>query len=198
MTFDSSARFGAEFDQNIGADLDCASAGLHRDPVMARFIEVLLPQNEADQVLRGFYTSALHATLLSRLSELRAADGKGARRKLNPLPKWRLRRVYEFVDANIEERISLEALAHVAGVSRMYFAAQFRAATGFRPHDYLVGRRIAIAKEMLSVSGRAIVDVALSVGFQTQAHFTTVFKRVEGCTPHRWREAHNADRAMAS
>jgi AraC family transcriptional regulator len=33
----------------------------------------------------------------------------------------------------------------------------------------------------------AVVQIALTVGFQTQAHFTTVFKRFVGCTPHRWR-----------
>jgi AraC-like DNA-binding protein len=32
-----------------------------------------------------------------------------------------------------------------------------------------------------------IVEIALRVGFQTQAHFTTVFKRVTGFTPQRWR-----------
>lgn len=33
----------------------------------------------------------------------------------------------------------------------------------------------------------ALVEIALTVGFQTQAHFTTVFKRFAGCTPRRWR-----------
>jgi AraC-like DNA-binding protein len=33
------------------------------------------------------------------------------------------------------------------------------------------------------------VDVALAVGFQTQAHFSTVFKRLTGTTPARWRLA---------
>ncbi len=161
----------------------------HRDPAMARFIESLLPPDEASKVLRGFYTDALHASLLTRLAHLRGKEGEGDRRKLNPLPKWRLKRVVEFIDANIEERISLDALAQVAGMSRMYFAAQFRLATGLRPHDFLIRRRITLAKEMLSTSNRSIVDIALSVGFQTQAHFTTVFKRIEGSTPYRWREA---------
>jgi AraC family transcriptional regulator len=36
------------------------------------------------------------------------------------------------------------------------------------------------------------VDIALTVGFQTQAHFTTVFKRFVGDTPYQWRSAHLA------
>jgi AraC-like DNA-binding protein len=71
----------------------------------------------------------------------------------------------------------------------MYFAAQFRAATGVRPHEFILRRRIERAQDMLLNSGTALVEIALSVGFQTQAHFTTVFKKIVGQTPHRWREA---------
>jgi AraC-like DNA-binding protein len=178
--------------------LNAGPAGLLQDSVLTKLIELLLPPHEASKVLRGFYTDALHRTLLDRLAALRSDEGPSCDgRRLNPLPKWRLRRVCKFVDANIEERISLSALAQVAGVSRMYFAAQFREATGFRPHDYVVRRRISLAKEMLAGSERSIVDIALSVGFQTQAHFTTVFKRIEGFTPHRWRELNHAESAIA-
>jgi AraC-like DNA-binding protein len=69
----------------------------------------------------------------------------------------------------------------------MHFAAQFRASTGMRPHDFVLQRRIERAQERLSNPELALVDVALSVGFQTQAHFTTVFKRFADGTPHRWR-----------
>jgi AraC-like DNA-binding protein len=78
-------------------------------------------------------------------------------------------------------------MAAVAGLTRMHFAAQFRAATGMRPHDFLLQRRIDRARRLLRDPKLALVDVALSVGFQTQAHFTTVFKRFAGDTPNRWR-----------
>jgi AraC-like DNA-binding protein len=44
-------------------------------------------------------------------------------------------------------------------------------------------RRIDAAKQMLSGTGAALVDVALDVGFKSQAHFTTVFKRFTGAPP---------------
>jgi len=71
----------------------------------------------------------------------------------------------------------------------MHFAAQFRVATGTRPHDFVLHRRIERAQEMLRDRSLALVDIALCVGFQTQAHFTTVFKRFTGVTPHRWRRS---------
>ena len=58
----------------------------------------------------------------------------------------------------------------------MHFAAQFRAATGYRPHEYLLLCRIERAKAMLLQQNTPIVEVALSVGFKSQAHFSTVFK----------------------
>lgn len=109
------------------------------------------------------------------------------RRSRAPLPNWRLRRVEGFVDANIEETITLADLARVAGLSPMHFAAQFRTATGVRPHEFLLRRRIDHAQGLLADPRARLVEVALSVGFQTQAHFTTVFKRFVGETPHRWR-----------
>lgn len=107
--------------------------------------------------------------------------------KVNALPKWRLRRVEEYVRTHFEHCISLSELAAVAGLSRMHFAAQFRAATGYRPREYLLHQRIERAKLLLSNSETALAEVALIVGFCTQAHFSTVFKRVTGDTPARWR-----------
>jgi AraC-like DNA-binding protein len=65
----------------------------------------------------------------------------------------------------------------------MHFAAQFRATTGVRPHEYLLRRRIERAQEMLRGSKDPIVDVALQVGFQTQAHFTSTFRKFVGQPP---------------
>jgi AraC family transcriptional regulator len=106
------------------------------------------------------------------------------------LSNWRLMCVQKYIEANIGEPITLTQLAATAGLSRMHFARKFRAATGVRPHDYVLHKRIERAKQMLTETSDALVDIALSVGFQTQAHFTTVFKRIVGNTPCRWRRDH--------
>jgi hypothetical protein len=71
----------------------------------------------------------------------------------------------------------------------MHFAAQLRAATGYRPREYLLTRRVEHAKSLLTTTDKSLVEVALAVGFSTQAHFSTVFKRISGETPARWRSA---------
>jgi AraC-like DNA-binding protein len=96
-------------------------------------------------------------------------------------------RVLTYVDANIGEPMRLADLARVAGLSRTHFARQFRVATGFRPHDYLLRKRIERAQQMLAATSDTLVDIAFSVGFRTQAHFSTVFKNIVGHTPCQWR-----------
>ena len=59
------------------------------------------------------------------------------RTKVNALPSWRLRRVEEYVDAHLRRKIGLSDLANAAGLSRMYFASLFRAATGYSPRKLL-------------------------------------------------------------
>jgi AraC-like DNA-binding protein len=128
------------------------------------------------------YMQCVGQMILARLLALRPGPPK-----TSPLPAWRLRRVQAFIETRISGPISLQDLAAASGLSRMHFAAQFRAATGVRPHEFLLRRRIDHAQAMLADPRAKLVDVALSVGFQTQAHFTTVFKRFVGETPHRWR-----------
>lgn len=109
------------------------------------------------------------------------------------LVAWRLKRVLAFMEEHYWEPVTLADMARVAGLSRMHFAAQFKVATGLRPHEFLLKRRIEQAQDLLRNTREPLVQIALAVGFQTQAHFTTVFRRFVGDTPYQWRCA-NAQR----
>lgn len=167
---------------NGSGDLD----GLHLHDPMIEQLAPLLASEAAER--DPIYAGALVQTLLTRLVHLAQA-----RPRIGALPKWRLRRVEALVEARLAEPLSLSHLAQAAGLSRMYFAAQFKIATGYSPHDYLLHRRIEAAKAMLIGSDESLVDIALNVGFLAQAHFTTVFKRLTGETPARWRRAHRIE-----
>jgi AraC-like DNA-binding protein len=161
-----------------------------RDAAVERLLHALVTLDGVEEGLVTLYVEALCLAILTQLLSMRCnRDLPATSRRMAPLPKWRLKRVVDYVNAHLASRITLADLAGAAGRTRMHFAAQFRVATGTRPHDFILRRRIERAQELLCDPSLALVDIALCVGFQNQAHFTTVFKRFTGATPHRWRRS---------
>ena len=99
----------------------------------------------------------------------------------------RLRRVLDHIELHLDESLSLRQLAVLARLSPNHFAAQFRLNTGLPPHRYVMQRRITRAKELV-VDGRLpLVEISCSLGFPSQAHFTTTFRKLVGATPGAYR-----------
>lgn len=176
------------------------AGGPERELLVARLLTHEGAVRQARQIARGLAAqppspvecdgdAALRLALIARLLGMAAAapSEPAPTGTVRALPKWRLRRVLDHIDAHIAGPITLADLAAVAGISRMYFASQFRAATGMRPHECVLRKRIEHAQRLLVATTGSLVDIAGDVGFQTQAHFTTVFKRFVGDTPNRWR-----------
>jgi AraC-like DNA-binding protein len=160
------------------------------DRVIERLARSLIHAEELGGAFGQSYADGISLAITAQLFGGRAGAASARRPRVSGLSKWRLKRVAEYMDANLAEPISLADIAVAAGLSRMHFAAQFRAATGLRPHEYLLQRRIERAQELLLNSRLPLVEIALDVGFKTQAHFTTVFARFVNETPNAWRQ-HN-------
>ncbi len=129
------------------------------------------------------------SAIAARALPPRAHCETGGPSRVRPLPQWRLKRVQDLVDTQLDGPLYLAALASAAGLSRMHFAAQFRAATGRRPHDYLLERRIERSMSLMTDMPIPLAELALTVGFQSQSHFSTVFKRLTGQSPAQWRKS---------
>lgn len=128
---------------------------------------------------------ALASWLISKLSD--DAGRKVEDLSRSGLSDVRLRRTLEYIDANYSHAIDLTELGAVAGLSRVRFAAQFRRATGTSPHSYVIKRRIDEARKLLANGNLTTADVAFVVGFSSQAHFTSAFRKFVGDTPASWR-----------
>ncbi|HXZ81574.1 MAG TPA: AraC family transcriptional regulator [Terriglobales bacterium] len=103
------------------------------------------------------------------------------------LPAARLRRVLEYIRANLGEDISLSSLASTADLSPHHFSTLFRQSTGFSPHQYLLRQRISHARELLRDPEVSILEASARLGFVDQGHFTKVFRRITGVTPSQYR-----------
>jgi AraC-like DNA-binding protein len=114
---------------------------------------------------------------------VKSAAGPGPPRFRGGLTTSALRRVLAYIDEHLGERISLGELAREAGISRFHFARQFRLSTGESPMEYLRRVRIERSKRILQNRETTIAEVAATLGFSDQSHFTRIFGRLVGVSP---------------
>lgn len=142
------------------------------------------------------YGSAIYIDYLARaIASHLVSRHSGAR--IKPMPAMEthggivpmIRTAIDFMQANIEQPISLGEIAGVIGRSPSQVARQFRASFGVPPHRYLLVMRIKHAQRLLATTGQPIADVALACGFSHQEHMTRVFRRWCDTTPAAYRRA---------
>ncbi|WP_250475054.1 AraC family transcriptional regulator [Caballeronia sp. GAFFF1] len=157
------------------------------DLTIERLAQVLAAEEAWDDDKANIFSDSIARAIVSRLVEKWYREPMRNQRQGCGLPRWRLRRATGFIEEHLGEKIRLDDIARSAGLSRMHFAAQFRVATGVSPHEYVLRRRVELAKTLMLGSNCNTLDIALQCGFGSQAHFIMVFSRFMGETPSRWR-----------
>jgi AraC-like DNA-binding protein len=106
------------------------------------------------------------------------------------LPPAITRHICEYIDSHLDEKISLDALAAMAGLSVHHFARAFRQTVGVPPYSYLLQRRVETAQHMLHDTKLPLSEIALAVGFSDHSHLARHFRRLTGMPPSaaRWRQ----------
>lgn len=89
------------------------------------------------------------------------------------------------LDANLTEHLTLASAGGLIGAHPAHLVRAFTQTFGISPHAYVIGRRIELARQRL-LHGLPPSEVAVSVGFHDQSHFTRHFKRHVGTTPGRY------------
>lgn len=102
----------------------------------------------------------------------------------------RMRLLDEFIDAGLDGPLGVPAMAGLLELSEGYFMRAFKNATGKSPHSYLIDRRLAKARARMRDSTATLAEIALSCGFNSQAHMTTAFKQRLGVSPAQLRSRH--------
>jgi AraC family transcriptional regulator len=108
---------------------------------------------------------------------------------LGGLAPWQVRRAKEILSGNLDGRVPLKELAKECGLSVSQFSRAFRRSTGAAPHQWLMTRRVEVAKEKLRDGRLPLSEVAMVCGFADQSHLTRVFSRLVGVSPGAYRRA---------
>jgi len=105
------------------------------------------------------------------------------------IPPRRLARIIEHIRKSLDTPLAVGMLSRMADMSQSHFSKMFKLSTGLAPHQFVLQERINRSKELLRNDDAKIVDVALEVGFENQAHFTTVFGNFVGMTPRQFQRS---------
>ncbi|MGH0053309.1 MAG: helix-turn-helix transcriptional regulator, partial [Sphaerochaetaceae bacterium] len=109
---------------------------------------------------------------------------------LPPLTGALVKRAVAYLGKYATSQISRWQLAESVNVSEDYLTRIFRKELGLSPWDYLNRQRVYLATRLLRESALSINEVASQTGFQDQAYFCRVFKKIKGCAPGKIRAQH--------
>jgi len=141
-------------------------------------------QQPANQLMLSSASTLLMTHLLQRYSDVQwqAPQVRGG------LAPAVLRRIVAYIDAQLDQPLTLAQLAAEAALSEYHFARMFRSSVGEAPHQYVMRRRMETAQQLLKFSTLPVTEIALRCGFHSSSHFSNRFRQQHGVAPSVWRQ----------
>lgn len=189
ITRDALATVCAEiFDRDI-ADVQLQDVLKADDAALLGGIVALAEEAKASDVGGRLFVDTITTQLCIQILRKYACVAFLDNRPAAGLSPLQAKLVAEYVELNIDTPLSLAELSGVARVSPSHFLRQFKLRFGSAPHCYVVERRLACAKHLLSKTALPIKDIAAKCGFSDQSHMTRIFQKHLGATPSSYRNS---------
>lgn len=107
-----------------------------------------------------------------------------------------IKKAQEFIERNIDEKITVDELADKLAVGRRSFERRFKQATNNSVLEYIQRVKIEAAKRNIENSRKNINEVMFEVGYTDTKAFRTTFKKITGITPLEYRNRYNKNEAI--
>ncbi|MGB1262675.1 MAG: GlxA family transcriptional regulator [Cognaticolwellia sp.] len=155
----------------------CAASLNALADIIVHIIFQVYGQNAAQQVERNFSHE-----IRRPYEEQRYLEGAVDRH-----PDELISQIQFWLQSNLNSALTLNEIAQQFGISQRSFTRRFKLATGVNAVQYWQKLKIETAKELLSASNLSIQEVAFQVGYQDQANFSRLFKKLLNVTPKAYR-----------
>ncbi|MBF2050537.1 MAG: helix-turn-helix transcriptional regulator [Elainella sp. C42_A2020_010] len=156
--------------------------GILSDPLIYQISLALKTSLETDGATSRLYADAIAQALVVHLLTRYSTHSRQIKLIAGGFTQAQWKQIVDFIYANLDRNIHLAELAELVQFSPYHFAHLFKQSTHISPHQYLIRCRIERAKQLMAM-GMSLAEVAQTVGFASQGHFTYHFKRLVGVTP---------------
>lgn len=120
---------------------------------------------------------------------LNISDSKFSKGMSNLRFNIHVKKSIQYIHENYTHSINLDDLCNDLSVNKSYFCKMFKKETGFTFSNFLNNYRIEKSKYFLENTDLSLLDVAVSVGFNTQNYYSIVFKKFMDKTPMEYRNS---------
>ena len=168
-----------------GLSFECEFRSRRSDGVYRWLLGRCTPVRDEDGQV-GRWHAAFTDIENRKRSEERLRQEKAIFRSETGLDSTRLQRVLDYIAANLQNDITLETIAGVAGYSQFHFARKFTLAMGISPQRYISRMRLENAMADLKAGKLPLAEIAFNAHFSSQASFTRAFHRATGTTPKEY------------
>ncbi|MBN8953428.1 MULTISPECIES: AraC family transcriptional regulator [unclassified Rhizobium] len=129
------------------------------------------------------YAETLGLALAIRLVEGNGHSSSGTMPTGITLTNRHQRHLADFIEAHIDQSLSLADLAASVGLSVSHLKPLFRATFGMPIHRYILTRRVERARLLIISTEMPLAEIASAAGFAHQSHMTHWMRRILGLTP---------------
>ena len=157
------------------------------DSLFADFVSELTDERPGKEIVMHALVEQLLVHVLRNYSQPRRSEQLELSRA--GLVDRRIRRSVELMHTQLDQDLTLRALAAASYLSPFHFARLFKKLTGATPHNYLAGIRAARAQLLLAETELSVTEVGARVGYLSASHFTKAFRLATGTTPREFRKA---------
>ncbi|MGD1919293.1 MAG: AraC family transcriptional regulator [Pleurocapsa sp.] len=159
-----------------------------RDSLIEYLAQLFFAEMQNDNFGNQLYLESLSNALGIHLLRNYCVFKPIFRRYTDGLSPNKLRQIIDYIQSNLDKKLSLKTMAEIVNMDKYYFATQFKRAMGIAPHQYVIEQRVEKAKRLLQSRKQPLFEVALNCGFASQSHFNKVFRQYIGTTPKSYQK----------
>jgi AraC-like DNA-binding protein len=152
-------------------------------PRMVNIAEDILQFPERRSLMERLFLEQRSIELVSEAFRVLSEDDRTAIDPLNERERRVLKLSLDYIHANFNETLSIEALSRNVGMAANQIQRLFKQVYGKTVFEYIRSERLSLAHDELRYKGMSIAEAAYVAGYSNTANFSTAFKRQYGITP---------------